>query len=150
MTRAGQWVLSGRGTGAIRIYLDNQAVQTVPVAEDGQWRTPLPAVDTGVYTLRVDALDADGSVTSRVQTPFQREEPGRIAALAADQEAVARGPHVITVQPGSTLWGIAREEYGQGILFVRVFEANRDTIVDPHWIYPGQVFAMPEADDSEP
>ncbi len=146
----GAVVLSGRGTGAIRIYLDNQAVQTVPVAEDGQWRTPLPAVDTGVYTLRVDALDADGSVTSRVQTPFQREEPGRIAALAADQEAVARGPHVITVQPGSTLWGIAREEYGQGILFVRVFEANRDTIVDPHWIYPGQVFAMPEADDSEP
>lgn len=146
----GAVVLSGRGNGAIRIYLDNQAVQTVPVAEDGQWRTPLPAVDTGVYTLRVDALDADGSVTSRVQTPFQREEPGRIAALAADQEAVARGPHVITVQPGSTLWGIAREEYGQGILFVRVFEANRDTIVDPHWIYPGQVFAMPEADDSEP
>jgi nucleoid-associated protein YgaU len=50
----------------------------------------------------------------------------------------------ITVQPGSTLWAISRERYGQGILYVEVFEANRDKIRDPDLIYPGQVFALPE------
>ena len=45
---------------------------------------------------------------------------------------------LITVQPGNTLWGIAREKYGEGILYVRVFEANTDRIRDPDLIYPGQ------------
>jgi nucleoid-associated protein YgaU len=51
---------------------------------------------------------------------------------------------VVTVQPGNTLWGIASEQYGQGILYVRVFEANRDRIGNPDLIYPGQVFTLPE------
>jgi len=39
---------------------------------------------------------------------------------------------------------ISREHYGEGILYVRVFEANRDRIRDPDLIYPGQVFALPD------
>ena len=49
----------------------------------------------------------------------------------------------ITVQPGYTLWGIARQAMGDGVLYVQVFEANRDKIRDPDLIYPGQVFTMP-------
>jgi len=143
----GTVVLSGRGSGTIRIYLDNRPVETVPVAADGQWRTPLPVVDTGVYQLRVDEVDASGAVTSRTVTPFQREDAARIVALAEEQEVTTTGPRLITVQPGSTLWGIAREEYGRGVLFVRVFEANRGEIADPHWIYPGQIFSVPEGDE---
>jgi nucleoid-associated protein YgaU len=48
------------------------------------------------------------------------------------------------VQPGNTLWGISRERYGQGILYVQVFEANRDKIRDPDLIYPGQIFNLPD------
>jgi len=48
------------------------------------------------------------------------------------------------VQPGSTLWAISREHYGEGVLYVRVFEANRERIRDPDLIYPGQVFALPD------
>ena len=50
----------------------------------------------------------------------------------------------ITVQPGNTLWAISRERYGKGILYVRIYEANRDRIRDPDLIYPGQVFAIPQ------
>ena len=50
---------------------------------------------------------------------------------------------VITVQPGFTLWGIASKSYGDGILYVRVYEANKDQIRDPDLIYPGQVFTVP-------
>ena len=48
------------------------------------------------------------------------------------------------MQPGNTLWGIARKEWGDGILYVRVWEANKDRIRNPDLIYPGQVFDMPD------
>ena len=52
-------------------------------------------------------------------------------------------PVSVTVQPGFTLWGIAQERYGDGVMYVQVFEANRDKIKDPNLIYPGQVFSVP-------
>lgn len=149
---AGEVSLSGRGSGAgfVRVYLDNNPVLSAPIAEDGNWRTALPEVDTGVYTLRIDELDQTGTVTSRVETPFLREEPEVLAqaqAEAAGQPStgpVGTSVSVVTVQPGFTLWGIARENYGEGLLYVRVYEANKDQIRDPDLIYPGQVFTVPE------
>ena len=136
---SGEVALAGRGQGAgfARVYLDGRPVQTVQIAPDGTWRTPLPDVDAGVYRLRIDELDAEGTVTSRVETPFQREEPEVVA------EAAGR-PNVVTVQKGFTLWAIAEDRFGSGIEYVRVYEANRDLIRDPDLIYPGQVFAIPE------
>jgi nucleoid-associated protein YgaU len=115
--------------------------------------------------LRIDQLDASGKVSSRFETPFKREDRDTLIAatqstsqsqstetpqandtVADDQqESTANGRDIeaITVQPGNTLWGISRKRYGQGMLYVRVFEVNRDKIRDPHWIYPGQVFVLP-------
>ena len=65
--------------------------------------------------------------------------------MAASRSSLLFAPATaITVQSGATLWAIARDRYGEGLLYVRVFEANRDTIRDPDLIYPGQVFALPE------
>ena len=55
----------------------------------------------------------------------------------------ASGAVTATVVPGSTLWAIASETYGDGVLYVRVFEANRDKIRNPDLIYPGQIFDLP-------
>ena len=134
--------LSGRSgqEGFVRVYLDNAPVTTSRIAPDGNWRTELPDVDTGVYTLRVDEVNAEGNVVSRVETPFKKEDNEVIEASRA-----AAGPaQVVTVQPGSTLWAIATNRYGAGVLYVRVYEANRDRIRDPDLIYPGQVFTLPE------
>ncbi|MDA5094358.1 LysM peptidoglycan-binding domain-containing protein [Aliiroseovarius sp. KMU-50] len=54
-------------------------------------------------------------------------------------------PSLVTVQPGSTLWAIARDNLGEGVLYVQVFDANRNKIRNPDLIYPGQVFTVPEA-----
>lgn len=144
----GEVQLWGRaaGTGEIRVYLDNRPVITSRISETGAWRTDLPQVDTGVYTLRIDEIAADGTVTSRVETPFQREDEAVLAAAQSAQAEDANGQTVraVTVQPGSTLWAISRDIYGEGLAFVRVFEANRDRIRDPDLIYPGQVFNLPE------
>lgn len=48
-----------------------------------------------------------------------------------------------TVIKGNTLWGIAQQYYGSGPLWPRIFDANRDRIADPHWIFVGQVFVIP-------
>lgn len=142
----GEVALSGRGqSGAsLRVYLDNTPIETGTISQSGQWRVPLPDVDGGVYTLRIDEIAEDGSVTSRTQTPFKREEPQQLAVVSTDNSGPAPRVEAVTVQPGSTLWAIAREHLGEGPLYVRVFAANRDQIADPDLIYPGQVFAIPD------
>ncbi len=146
--QTGEVSLSGRastGEGFVRLYLDNAPILTVPVDPDGQWRTELPEIETGVYTLRVDEIDTGGGVLSRVETPFKREAVADIRALDIESDGeTARGPiALVTVQPGNTLWGIANQNYGDGLLYVRVFEANRERIRDPDLIYPGQIFTVP-------
>lgn len=140
----GEVQLSGRAQGQateVRVYLDNKSVVTLPVDAQGRWRGDLPDVDEGVYTLRVDEVKADGTVSSRVETPFQRES----AEVLAEAASVAAGKiSAITVQKGATLWAIARDRYGDGLLYVKVFEANNDAIRDPDLIYPGQVFSLPD------
>lgn len=140
----GEVILAGRGKpdSFVRVYLDNSQVITAAIAGDGQWRTDLPDVDKGIYTLRIDEIDSGGRVTSRTETPFLREDAGALAAQVAPPAAGLS----VTVQPGNTLWGIAKGKYGHGILYVRVFEANRDRIRDPDLIYPGQIFDIPTPD----
>ena len=140
----GDVLLSGRAQSqatSVRVYLDNTVITTLDVDTTGRWRGDLPDVDTGVYTLRVDEVDVEGNVTSRVETPFKREAPEVLDAAAGNGDAPVKA---ITVQTGATLWAIARDRYGDGMLFVRVFEANADSIKDPDLIYPGQVFDLPD------
>ncbi|MEP3784055.1 LysM peptidoglycan-binding domain-containing protein [Ascidiaceihabitans sp.] len=140
----GDVLLSGRAQSraqAVRVYLNNAPVTTLNVDGAGRWRGDLPDVDTGVYTLRVDEVDDEGAVTSRVETPFKREDPQVLAAAQSDDRAPIAA---ITVQTGATLWAIARDRYGDGTLYVRVLEANSDAIKNPDLIYPGQIFDLPE------
>jgi nucleoid-associated protein YgaU len=141
----GEVALAGRSTGqsSVRVYLDNRPLVEAEIGPDGQWRVDLPEVDTGTYTLRVDELSAEGRVISRAETPFRREAVEAIRALDLGDAATISAVSLITVQPGNTLWGIAREKYGEGPLYVRVFEANADRIRDPDLIYPGQIFSVP-------
>ncbi|WP_373636571.1 LysM peptidoglycan-binding domain-containing protein [Yoonia sp. BS5-3] len=139
--------LAGRATGdgAVQIYIDNKPLTTSDVSTGGDWRVDLPDIDTGVYTLRIDELDEEGAVVSRVETPFKREEAEEVAAVLAEETA-SEGFEVAvkTVQPGATLWAIAEENLGNGIFYVEVFEANTDLIRDPDLIYPGQIFRIPD------
>ena len=207
-TPDGEVQIGGRGAAgaALRIYLDNAETATAEVPTTGLWLATLPDTPPGIYTLRVDQIDASGTVTSRFETPFKRETLEALATasgsepapqdLAAPPEAPAQpqaevpapstkatGPEpataetgpstpapietaaapeapaapqlapaptaaampvTVTVQPGFTLWGIAQERYGDGVLYVQVFEANKDKIKNPDLIYPGQVFSVPE------
>ncbi|NOD62920.1 MULTISPECIES: LysM peptidoglycan-binding domain-containing protein [unclassified Ruegeria] len=133
---------------AIRLYLNNRLVADLAPEQDGSWRSDLEGIDPGVYTLRVDAVNTDGTVLSRVETPFKREPLDVLQAATgtaqADTPQATPAIRSVTVQQGDTLWAISRDRFGDGVLYVRLFEANRDLIRDPDLIYPGQIFTIPE------
>jgi nucleoid-associated protein YgaU len=49
-----------------------------------------------------------------------------------------------TVQPGDTLSAMAQRWYHDPNQWPRIFEANRNQILDPNLIFPGQVLRIPQ------
>ncbi len=127
--------LSGRANGnsSILIYLDNGLLAATPVGPDGTWRMVVERpVAPGLYTLRVDEMAGD-EVVARLEFPFQRADPKEIDA----------GTLLVVVQPGNSLWRLARRTLGEGTRYTVIYQANKDRIRDPDLIYPGQVFEVP-------
>lgn len=122
----------------VRIYLDNQYVGETVANVAGEWNfLAARPIEPGVYTLRIDGVDSEGKVLARAEVPFERASPEAIAG------ALAAGGGRVVVQPGNSLWRIARRIYGEGLRYTVIYEANRDQIRDPDLIYPGQVFKVP-------
>lgn len=48
-----------------------------------------------------------------------------------------------TVKSGDCLWNIAKQYYGDGSLYTKIYEANTDKITNPNLIYAGQVLTIP-------
>lgn len=84
---------------------------------------------------------ADGTDGSAPNTPVIAPA----APATAEGQTATIAQVTVTVQPGFTLWAIARDQFGDGVRYVQVYEANKDRIRDPNLIYPGQVFALPDA-----
>ena len=134
----GEITVSGRAMpgSTVRLYLDNELVGEATPGEDGRWSYRLAeSVPYGVYQLRADQVDASGAVQARVETPFSRVEFAR--AELPDERFVI-------VQPGNSLWRIARSTLGEGVQYTVIYAANADQIRDPNLIYPGQIFAVPQ------
>ena len=133
---SGRLIITGRADAKawVNVYLDNVFIGQGMANEDGLWRlSPEKTVEPGLYTLRADQVDGSGKVLARISMPFSRAEPITIAQPE---------PFVI-VQPGNSLWRLARRAYGYGTRYTVIFQANKDQIKDPDLIYPGQVFALP-------
>jgi nucleoid-associated protein YgaU len=141
----GNVTVGGRSnpSGLVRFYINNEAVSATKTNEAGYWEADLSDIIPGTYTLRIDELSLKGDVISRLESPFKREDREKLANLIAPSTSPVR-INIVTVQPGNTLWAIARKRYGDGLLYVQVFDANRDKIKNPDLIYPGQLFDLPD------
>ncbi|HNB29073.1 MAG TPA: LysM peptidoglycan-binding domain-containing protein, partial [Alphaproteobacteria bacterium] len=156
----GRAVLSGRAPGGARlfVYVDNKPAGETVADEDGAWSfTPKAAIAPGLHVIRVDQVDGSGKVLARAETPFEQAtfplaagtatQPAAVSetAAATGQQGAAApgGVGTIVVQPGNTLWRLARESYGAGVRYTVIYEANKEQITNPNLIYPGQVFSVP-------
>ena len=119
----------------VQLYLDDALVGRSTADDNGTWVIrPEELIPPGLYTLRADQVDPAGKVLARVEYPFSRAE---------DIRKMAEGTFIL-VQPGNSLWRIARRLYGSGFAYTEIFQANQDHIMDPDLIYPGQVFEIPK------
>ena len=116
--------------------------------------TDLIEIEAGRYTLKVEELDKNGNAIARVVMPFQKEFADVARSRMAEAGKTNQPPNVqehpgavlVTVQKGYTLWGISRNRYGLGRLYVRIYHENIDQIQDPDLIFPGQIFVVPGGD----
>ncbi len=73
---------------------------------------------------------------------------GNVAGVEAVQDQLgviqpAVEPVFHTVVSGDTLSKIAKEQYGNAMEYMKIFEANKPMLSDPDKIYPGQVLRIP-------
>ncbi|MEO5336653.1 MAG: LysM peptidoglycan-binding domain-containing protein [Magnetospirillum sp. WYHS-4] len=140
----GRLSLAGRAAAGslVQLYLDQLFLGRAEADESHRWLLkPTVPVAAGLYTLRADQIDAAGKVLARITLPFSRAEP-----LPPD----AHPGGFAIVQPGNSLWRLARRVYGTGHAFTVIYEANQDHIGDPDLIYPGQIFALPVPQENRP
>ena len=76
--------------------------------------------------------------------PAAKSTPIVAQPSGTPQPTVAR---TVTVTPwpsqNSTLFGIAQSQYGNGSLWPKIYQANKNQIKDPNLIYAGQKLVIP-------
>ena len=65
------------------------------------------------------------------------------AAPAQPSAAVEPEETYYVIEKGDTLWAIAKKFLGNGNRYPEIFEANREVIIDPDKIFPGQKIRIP-------
>ncbi len=141
--RTGGVIFAGQAEAGlkVRVLSDGQLVGETRADENGRWvivsREPL---SVGIHQLQVDQIEASGRISAVLALPFERADPGQVANAAVGS---------VIVQPGNSLWRIARRLYGQGWQYTVIYSANQDQIRNPDLIYPGQVFAVPSKESPD-
>ena len=118
----------------------DQIIETPAVVAE----TPVPAENQSTPVATAEPAPAtDATKTAPAEVVAQPESTDQPVVAAEPAPDPAPVLVTVTVQPGFTLWRIAKEQFGEGIMYVQVYEANKAKIRDPDLIYPGQVFALP-------
>ncbi|HWV51159.1 hypothetical protein [Pseudorhodoplanes sp.] len=104
-----------------------------------------PAVPAGGPVVQRDKSDASVSQPS-AQKPVTATSPV-VPSTTRDRRDTVVVPSIETklIVRGDNLWRISHATYGLGQRYTLIFGANRDKIRNPHLIYPGQIFVLPNA-----
>ncbi|MEM8936539.1 MAG: LysM peptidoglycan-binding domain-containing protein [Pseudomonadota bacterium] len=137
---SGAVIFSGRAEPGrtVQLFINRGLLGQTNASSDGRWTmAPDAQIAPGVYQLLVVQLDENGRPAYAIELPFER--------ATAEQIQLRDGK--VVVQPGNSLWRIARRAYGRGAQYTIIYEANVDQIRDPDLIYPGQIFDVPDSEE---
>ena len=132
----GNTIMAGIGEigHVIKIYADNQNLGEGKVNDSGEWIVQLKdKLSPGAHNLRVDQCYGN-DVKMRIEVPFVKVE----------KPLENKTKEFVIVQPGNSLWRIARRELGGGTRYTVIYKANKQKVLDPNLIYPGQILAIPK------
>ncbi|WP_162914035.1 LysM peptidoglycan-binding domain-containing protein [Taklimakanibacter lacteus] len=135
----------------------SQTRQPETQAQSQQPEAQAPAAETQPQTVTEVAKaepEASGPAPDQPVSADKKEEVTTAAAAAAEQTAKTTDPDQprtgkVVIQPGNNLWKLSRVIYGRGKSFTVIYQANKDQIRNPNRIYPGQIFAIPNANPPE-
>jgi nucleoid-associated protein YgaU len=80
--QTGNIVFGGRGPAGskVQLYVDNNAYGLADINDKGTWSfAGASPLTVGPHALRADEIGGDGAVKSRIEMPFYREEPAKVA-----------------------------------------------------------------------
>ncbi len=86
-------------------------------------------------------------IVADVQSEQEVGEEAKSEVPETEKKEIQTGSAVI-IRRGDNLWTVARRNYGAGIRYTTIFDANRDQVRNPHRIYPGQVLKVPDNNQS--
>ncbi|QIS94628.1 LysM peptidoglycan-binding domain-containing protein [Nitratireductor mangrovi] len=118
-----------------------------------EMKAATPAGETGEDTAGKEAASPEPAVTSEKPAPeavVAATEPAADTVPTAPEVEEVLAPKLqpvasaVIIRRGDTLWRISRRVYGRGIRYSTIYLANQDQIEDPHRIWPGQVFRVPD------
>ncbi len=126
----------------VTVDVDGKEVAQATAGADGAWQASAPPGSLprgGVGRIGAQSGQAGQGQGGSALRVLRVVLPFAPAGLIQD---FPRG-RMVVVQPGNSLWRIARRTYGSGIRYSIIYAANRDQIRDADLIYPGQIFHAP-------
>lgn len=104
--------------------------------------TAEPESESEVVIAEPDEPESESEVATA--EPDEPEPVSEVVAAAPDPTSEIRTGASVIIRRGDSLWKVARRNYGSGIRYTTIFEANRDQVRDADLIYPGQVLKVPD------
>ena len=116
----------------IEFFVDNEIIGNVTSDDFGSWN----------FTYNLKSYNEDLEVLA-VSIIDEKEVTLTIPLSYKEFSSTELEKRKFVVQPGNSLWRIARKTLGGGIFYTEIFKSNYAKISDPNLIFPGQVFIIP-------
>lgn len=98
------------------------------------------------YSVKLKQYRSFGTKTIQIKQADDSKQSATVSTKREDGNSPApQNPETYTVRKGDSLWNIAKKYYGNGTLFTKIFDANRDKITNKNLIYTGQQLIIPKA-----
>jgi nucleoid-associated protein YgaU len=109
----------------------------------GRTRLRIPVDPDNIQGKEVWVLDGKIVDPPVDEPPAPSPAPASTPAAAPPPDLTIEAGTRYTIQPGDTLWSIAKAFYGKAALWERIHEANRGVITDPNRAPVGESIIIP-------
>jgi NitT/TauT family transport system substrate-binding protein len=82
-------------------------------------------------------------VASKSAPPAEKAKPAPASAKMVPASSPKDGSQEYTIQAGDTLSRLAQRHYGDALKWNRIYEANKQSVKNPNYIYIGQKIVIP-------
>lgn len=97
-------------------------------------------ISSSGYSHTATVIKTDFGKSLKMSTNNGEKNP---AEKVQSSPQASNAKRTYTVKKGDCLWNIAKQFYGSGADYTKIYDANTNQVVNPNLIYPGQVLIIP-------